>query len=123
MPKMRMTQRYVTGSPGMVSLAPAPRFEIFGVRRMQFQVESQPQHFRISDEPDPKEKGHRHHNAQCNRGVSNPEHVIKDGPGTKSGGHCKRVADGNVRKKISAFAHEEVSTTWTTFRAIEIASK
>src|SRR5437868_10371680 len=101
MPKMRITQRYATGSGAILSLPSTARFEIFGVWRMQCEVESEPEDFRISNEPNAEQDRHEDHRCERDCGIANAEYVIQERPGAERGYHREAIADGDVREKVS----------------------
>src|SRR5438132_591123 len=107
----------------MLSLPSAPGFKIFRMRRVQREVDRKPDNFGISDKPYPKQNGHRDHDAQRNDRISDAEHVIKNRPRAQRRQNREGITDRNVRKKISAFAHEEITAARTAFRTIKISAE
>src|SRR5437762_4000474 len=105
----------------MLSFPPSPGFEIFRVWRMQREVESEPQHFRVADEPHSEKNRDGYHYGERRSGVAKPKHIVEDRPGPKGGHDGEGITDGDVRKEVSAFAHKEVSAGRTSCRAVEVA--
>ena len=118
-----MTQRYATRGEGILSFPAASGFEIFRRGRIQYQIDGEPQHFGIADEPNPEQNRNRNHDGERYNRVSNPEYVSHDRPGTKRHHDGKAVADGDVRQEVAALSHEEVPATRASLRTIEIPAE
>src|SRR5262245_18802640 len=118
-----MTQRYATGSGGILSLSPASWFKIFGMGWMQCEVECKPEHLGIPDKPHTEKKCNQNHDGQRESRVSNSEQVIEHRPRAKRRKNGERIADRNVRQKVATLAHEEKSAVWAADWTIEISVK
>src|SRR4051812_33708239 len=120
---MRMIQRYATRSGGILSFPPAPRFEIFRMRRMHREIQREPEDFGVTHKPHAKEEGDRNHDPQCKRRVPDSEQVIEDRPGPERRQNREAITDDHMGKEVAAFPHEKISAAWTPHRTIKIAVK
>ena len=90
---------------------------------MQREVQRQPEDLRVSNERDAEEDRDCDHDAERDGRISHAEDEIEERPGNQRCHYGEGVPDRNVRQKISALAHEEVSAARAAFRAIEVAAK
>src|SRR5262245_45935067 len=120
MPKIRITQRYATRSAGIVSLPAASRLEIFGSRRVQFEIDREPESFRIAYKPDAEYHGDRNHDPKCQGCALNFQDVMQNRPRSERGKDGECVSNRNVRKKISTLTHEEIAATGAADRTVEV---
>ena len=88
---------------------------------MQCEIEGQPERFRIAHEPHTKQERDSDHDAKRQCRVSNSKDVIKERPGSKRSQHRETIANGDMRQKVTAFPHEEVTAAWTTSGTVEIS--
>src|SRR5262245_5173736 len=120
---MRITQRYATKGGGIVSFPAPSRLEIFGVRWMQCEVEGQPQHLRVADEPNTEENRHSDHDRQRQTRDPNPGQVIHERARSERRENRESVSDCDVGKEISALTHEKITAGGTAFRTIEVSAE
>src|SRR5262245_48765813 len=88
---------------------------------MKGQIERQPQGLGVPDKPDAENKRNRHHDAERDNGIADPDYVIKEGPRAQRRQYRESIADGDVRQKIAALAHEEVAATRTASRTVKVS--
>src|SRR5437899_3019608 len=82
-----------------------------------------PTALRLPPRSDATPHGERNHNRQRDGGVLDPEDITQERPGSERHEHCERVADDDMRKEITALAHEEVTAARASFRTIQVAAE
>src|SRR5688572_5714232 len=88
---------------------------------MQRQVKRQPEHLGVAEKPDSKPKRYSHHQRQRQTRRPDSRDIIDNWPCSQRHRDRERIANRNVRKKVSALAHEEEPALRAALRRIEEA--
>ena len=102
---------------------PSTRLEILARRRVEFQVDRQPEHLRVADEPDSKRDASKEHGAENHPVGADSKNVAKQRPDAEGDDNGGSITDCDMRQKVSGFAEEEEATFRAAFRRVEIAAK
>src|SRR5262249_18785174 len=90
---------------------------------MQREIDGEPEGFGITNEQDAEYNGNGYNDDERNRGALDSQHVPHEGPGTQRDQDGKCVSNRNVRKKVSALAHEKIAAAGASDRAVKISLK
>ena len=102
---------------------PAARLEILARRRVEFQIDREPEHLCVADEPDSKSPACNEHGAENHPVGADAKNVAEQRPDTERDDNGRSISDCDMRQKVSGFAEEEEATFRAAFRRVEIAAK
>src|SRR5436309_6611627 len=90
---------------------------------MNGEVQREPKHFGVTEEPDTEENSHCHHCSE-NDGIGpNVKDVSQQRPHSERDCNRCAITDWNVRQEIPALTHEKITTERAAVRSIEISAK
>jgi hypothetical protein len=90
---------------------------------MDREIQSQPQHFGVSQKPDTESDPDDDHRGEDDGIGFNAEYVLQEWPHSERYKDRDAISDRDVRKEIATLTHEVITTAGTLHRCIQIALK